>query len=70
MVFTLLYAPQSLDVLLKYKSLLSCSLGNLMQELYYPRDIGLIPDSGRSSGVGNGNPSQYSCMGNPIERGF
>ena len=28
-----------------------------------------IPGSGRSSGVGNGNPLQYSCLENPIDRG-
>ena len=32
-------------------------------------DLGLIPGSGRSSGVGNGNPLQYSCLGNPVDRG-
>ena len=26
------------------------------------RDASLIPESGRSSGVGNGNPLQYSCL--------
>ena len=26
-------------------------------------DVGLIPGSGRSPGVGNGNPLQYSCRG-------
>ena len=30
---------------------------------------GLIPGSGRSPGVGNSNPFQYSCMGNPKDRG-
>ena len=33
------------------------------------RDPGLIPWSGRSPGEGNGYPQQYSCMGNPIDRG-
>ena len=33
------------------------------------RDTGLILGSGRSSGAGNGNPLQYSCLGNPIDRG-
>ena len=33
------------------------------------RDEGLIPGSGRSSGVGNGNPFQYSCLENPMDRG-
>ena len=30
---------------------------------------GLIPGSGRSPGGGNGNPLQYSCLGNPRDRG-
>ena len=30
---------------------------------------GLIPGSGRSPGKGNGNPLQYSCLGNPVDRG-
>ena len=29
-------------------------------------DVGSIPGSGRSSGGGNGNPLQYSCLGNPM----
>ena len=33
------------------------------------RDAGLIPGSGRSPGGGNGNPLQYSCLGNPMDRG-
>ena len=33
------------------------------------RDLGLIPGSGRSPGEENGNPLQYSCLGNPMERG-
>ena len=32
-------------------------------------DLGLIPGSGRSPGGGNGNPLQYSCLDNPIDRG-
>ena len=32
------------------------------------RDLDLIPGSGRSSGEGNGNPLQYSCRGNPVDR--
>ena len=31
-------------------------------------DEGLIPGSGRSPGEGNGNPFQYSCLGNPMDR--
>ena len=32
-------------------------------------DAGSIPGSGRSLGVGNGNPFQYSFLGNPMDRG-
>ena len=32
-------------------------------------DLGLIPESGRSPGEGNGNPLQYSCLENPKDRG-
>ena len=32
-------------------------------------DLGSIPGSGRSSGEGNGNPFQYSCLENPMNRG-
>ena len=33
------------------------------------RDTGLIPESGGSPRVGNGNSLQYSCLGNPMDRG-
>ena len=33
------------------------------------KDIVSIPGSGRSLGGGNGNPLQYSCLGNPMDRG-
>jgi len=32
-------------------------------------DANLILESGRSSGEGNGHPLQYSCLGNPMDRG-
>ena len=38
---------------------LACSAG----------DSGLIPGSGRSLGEGNGNPLQYSCVENSMDRG-
>ena len=37
----------------------TCNAGNL----------GLIPGSGRSPGEGRGNPLQYSCLGNSMDRG-
>ena len=34
-----------------------------------PRDTGSIPGSGRSPGGGHGNPLEYSCLDNPMDRG-
>ena len=31
-------------------------------------DVGSIPGSGRSPGEENGNPPEYSCLGNPMDR--
>ena len=33
------------------------------------RDTGSIPGSGRCPGGGSGNPLQYSCLENPVDRG-
>ena len=33
------------------------------------RDVGSTPESGRAPGVGSGNPLQYSCLDNPVDRG-
>ena len=33
------------------------------------RDVNSIPDPGRSTGGGNGNPLQYSCLENFVDRG-
>ena len=35
---------------------------------YNAGDVGLIPGPGRSHGEGNGNPLQYSCLENPMDR--
>ena len=32
-------------------------------------DLGLIPGWSRSPGEGNGNPLQFACLGNPMDRG-
>ena len=32
-------------------------------------DLGSIPGLGRSPGEGNGNPLQYACLENPMDRG-
>ena len=41
---------------------------NLLTNAGDIEDVGLIPGSGRSSGEGNGNSLQYSCLGNPMDR--
>ena len=33
------------------------------------RDVGSVPGLGRSPGGGHGNPLQYSCLENPMDRG-
>ena len=42
---------------------------NLLANAGDTRDMGLIPGSGRSPGEGHGNPLQYSCLENPMNRG-
>ena len=42
---------------------------NLPADAGDTRDMALIPGSGRSPGEENGNPLQYSCLGNPTHRG-
>ena len=37
--------------------------------VYNVGDPGSIPGSGRSPGEGNGNPFQYYCLENPMDRG-
>ena len=36
---------------------------------YNVGDLGSVPGLGRSPGEGNGNPLQYSCLGNPMDGG-
>ena len=40
----------------------ACNAGDI-------RDVGSVPGSGRSPGGGNGNPLQYSCLENSMDRG-
>jgi len=39
------------------------------ESAYNAGDLGSIPGSGRSPGGGNGNPLQYSCLENTMDRG-
>ena len=43
-------------------------LRNLLADAGATRDVGSIPGLGRFSGGGNGNPLQYFCMRNPMDR--
>ena len=40
-----------------------------MNYAYSADGLGSIPGLGRSPGEGTGNPLQYSCLGNPMNRG-
>ena len=42
---------------------------NLLANAGDTEGTGLIPGQGRSPGIGNGNPLQYSCLENPKDRG-
>ena len=42
---------------------------NLPDNTGEARDEGLIPESGTSTGGGNGNPLLVFCLGNPMDRG-
>ena len=43
--------------------------GSVVEPACNAGDPGLIPGSGRSPGEGNGDPLQYPCLGNPMDRG-
>ena len=52
------------------KGLLAFPVGSAVKNLpANVEDTSSIPGSGRSSGEGNGNPLQYFCLGNPLDRG-
>ena len=61
MTFKFQYQVTGLQVVLVLKNL-PANAGDI-------RDVGLIPGSGRSPGGGHGNPLQYSCLENSIDRG-
>ena len=46
------------------------SSGSEIESAYNAGDLGLIPGLGRSPEEGHGNPLQYSCLGNPMDRGY
>ena len=52
-----------------WASQVTLAIKNLLAKVGDIRDTGLIPRSGRSPGGGHGNPLQYSCLENPMDRG-
>ena len=52
-----------------WASLMAQLLKNTPAKAGDARDMGSIPGSGRSAGGGNGNPLQYFCLENPMDRG-
>ena len=69
------WGPKELDAIERLSLTHSCIFwclpgGSMVRNLpANARDVGLIPGLGRSPGEGNGNPLQYSCLGNPMDRG-
>ena len=61
--------PPSVRVLLSEASQVVLVVKTLPANAGDVRDMGLIPGSGSSPGGGNGNPLQYSCLENPMDRG-
>ena len=58
---------KSIEVLTEIENMYCSSVGK--QSACKAGDLGLIPGLGRSPGEGNGNPLQYSCLENPMNRG-
>ena len=77
-VFSFLLPLSMLEVFLSFMKLLSWLENNWLggfpggsevkASASTARDLGSIPESGRSPGEGNGNPLQYSCLENPMDR--
>ena len=66
------YFTSLCDVLLKLKPMVLYDFpggSDGKPSVYNAGDLGLIPGSGRFHGEGNGNPLQYPCLENPMDRG-
>ena len=57
------------DVCLEIASQVALVVKNPPANAGNVRDLGSIPGLGKSPGAGHGNPLQYSCLGNPMDRG-
>ena len=54
----------------RFHSFASVPALNIVESPCNAGDLGSIPGLRRSSGEGNGNPLQYSCPENPVDRGI
>jgi len=59
-----------MGVLLKYVTIRASLVAQTVKNAYNAGHNSLIPGLGRSPGEGNGNPLQYSCLENFMDRGF
>ena len=76
-----LYSPNKFDINKNLKQLASTEHNQVVNGMSFPGgsdgkesacnagDPASIPRSGKSPGEGNGNPLQYSCLENPMDRG-
>ena len=68
-----LFSPESFYFFFYYLSFgasqVALVVKNLLANAGDSGDVNLIPGLGRSPGEGNGNPLQYSCLENPMDRG-
>ena len=58
---------QSFKIVMRHKAILCSLVGT--ESACSEGDPGAIPGPGRSPGIGNSNPLQYSCLENPMDGG-
>ena len=74
MVFVFLFLISSLSMIISHhihvaaNDIISFFMAEQYSTVAQTGDLGSIPGSGRSPGEGNGNPLQYSCLENPMDR--
>ena len=57
-----------MEILLRYADIWASLVAQIVNTCN-AGNLGSVPGSGRSSGEGNGNPFQYSCLENSMDRG-
>ena len=65
----MLTTPRKIGLNTKSKKKVTLVVKDLPVNAGDRKDAGSIPGLGRSSGVGNGNPLQYSCLEDPMDGG-